>query len=150
LRLGVAGAAGNYATRDELRDPPGIDRRLTMLSFEGEYAFRYTKLSGELTRESFDAGVARDTAATWFVQGTQILSPRWFVAARQEGTSAPPFGGALSRGPRMIYKTVETAVGFRLSPEVTVRGSFFASKFYTRSDYDHQAGVSFVWSRRWW
>jgi hypothetical protein len=26
----------------------------------------------------------------------------------------------------------------------------FGSKFYTRAEYDQQAGVSLVWSRRWW
>ena len=121
-----------------------------MWSFEGEYAFGYTKLSGEWTRERFDAGPLRDTAATWFVQTVQTLAPRWFIAARGEGTSAPPFGGAITGGPRLIYKTTEAAVGFRVSPELTVRASFFASRFYGRIDYDQQGGVSLVWSRRWW
>jgi hypothetical protein len=108
------------------------DRDLTMWSIEGEYAVGYTKFAAEWTRERFAAGASRDTAATWFLQGTQTLSPRWFVAARHEGTSAPPFGGAATRGPRLTFKTVEAAVGFRVSPELTVRGSLFASKFYTR------------------
>ncbi len=150
LRLGAAMAAGSYATPGELTDRAAVDRRLTMWSVEGEYAFGHTKLSGELTRERFASGAARDTAATWFVQGTQTLSPRWFVAARYEGISAPPFGGAATRGPRLTYKCTETAVGFRLSPELTIRGSVFAGKFYTRTDYDQQAGLSIVWSRRWW
>jgi hypothetical protein len=150
LRLGAAMASGNYATPDEATDRAAIDRRLMMWSVEGEYAFGYTKLSGEFTRERFSAGQSGETAATWFVQGTQTLSPRWFVAARYEGISAPPFGGAVTRGPRLTYKCSETAVGFRLSPELTVRGSVFASKFYTRTDFDQQAGVSLVWSRRWW
>jgi hypothetical protein len=150
LRIGAAGATGSYATQDELRQPSGVDRRLTMWSLEGEYAVGYTKVSAEFTRERFAAGAARDNAATWFVQGTQTLSPRWFAAARHEGISAPPFGGAVTRGPRLTYKCTETSIGFRLSPELTVRGSFFAGKFYTRADYDQQAGVSLVWSRRWW
>ena len=151
LRFGASMAAGHYATRDEIRAPAAlVDRNLTMWSVEGEYGAGYTKVAGELTRERFAAGPSRDTAATWFVQGTQTLSPRWFVAARHEGISAPPFGGAATRGPRLIYKTNEAAVGFRLSPELTVRGSVFASKWYTRTAYDQQAGVSLVWSRRWW
>ena len=97
-----------------------------------------------------DAGASRDTASSWFLQGVQTLSPRWFAAARHEGISAPPFGGRATLGPRMTYKTTEASVGFRLSPELTVRGSFFASKWYTNTAYDQQAGLSLVWSRRWW
>ena len=103
-----------------------------------------------MTREAYDSGAATDTASTWFVQATQTLSPRWFVAGRYEGISAPPFRGRASRGARMTYRTTEASAGFRLSPELTLRGSWFASKWYTRTDYDQQAGVSVVWSRRWW
>jgi hypothetical protein len=150
LRVGLAAATGHYATAQEVSSVVAGDRTLTMWSIEGEYAVGYTKFAAEWTRERFAAGASRDTAATWFLQGTQTLSPRWFVAARHEGTSAPPFGGAATRGPRLTFKTVEAAVGFRVSPELTVRGSLFASKFYTRAEYDQQAGVSLVWSRRWW
>ena len=150
LRLGMAAATGQYATPQEVSGPAAGDRALAMWSVEGEYAVGYTKLAAEWTRERFAAGALRDTASTWFLQGAQTLSPRWFVAARHEGTSAPPFGGAATRGPRLTFKTVEAAVGFRVLPELTVRSSFFASKFYTRAEYDQQAGVSLVWSRRWW
>jgi hypothetical protein len=151
LRLGAAMAAGLYATREELKAPAALaDRRLTMWSFEGEYGVGYTKVSGEVTRARFDAGAVRDTAATWFVQGTQTVSPRWFLAARHEGISAPPFGGQVTGGPRLMYKTNEVAVGYRISPELTVRSSVFASKWYTNTTYDQQAGISLVWSRRWW
>jgi hypothetical protein len=78
------------------------------------------------------------------------LSHCWFVAARHEGISAPPFGGQVTGRPRLIYKTNEVAVGFRVSPELTVRSSVFASKWYTNTTYDQQAGISLVWSRRWW
>jgi hypothetical protein len=150
LRIGAAAATGRYATHNEIGQPFPVDRDLRMWSVEGEYAVGYTKVSAEVTRELFAAGFARDTSASWFVQGTQTLSPRWFVAARHEGISAPPFGGAATLGPRLTYKCTETSVGYRVSPELTVRGSFFAGRFYTRSDYDQQAGVSLVWSRRWW
>ena len=150
LRLGAAVAAGNYATSEEVADPAAADRHLTMWSLEGEYAWRYSKASAEVTRESFDRGVSNDTAYTWFLQGVQTLSPRWFAAARYEGISAPPFGGRITSGPRLAYKTVEASAGFRLSPEFTLRGGWFANKWYTAPGYDHQGGVSVVWSRRWW
>jgi hypothetical protein len=150
LRVGAALASGRYATEDELTSAAASDRDLRMWTLEGEYAFGYTKVSAEVTRELFDAGAARDTASSWFVQGVQTLSPRWFVAARHEGISAPPFGGRATQNPRLMYKTTEASAGFRLSPELTLRGSFFASKWYTKSTYDRQAGLSLVWSRRWW
>jgi hypothetical protein len=150
LRIGGAFAAGRYATAGELTGAATGDRQLRMWSVEGEYAVGYTKVSAEITREMFDAGALRDTAATWFVQGVQTLSPRWFVAARHEGISAPPFGGSITGGPRLAYKATEASAGYRLSPELTVRGSFFASKWYTSTTYDRQGGLSLVWSRRWW
>jgi hypothetical protein len=150
LRIGGALASGRYATPGELSVPSAGDRQLHMWSLEGEYAVGYTKVSAELTRETFDAGPRRDTARTWFIQGVQTLSPRWFVAARHEGTSAPPFGGSITGGPRLTYKTTEAAAGYRLSPELTVRGSFFASRWYTSTTYVRQGGLSLVWSRRWW
>ena len=149
LRVGAAVAAGKYATNDEVADPGGADRRLAMWAFEGEYAWRHTKAAGEFTRESFDHGVS-DVAYTWFMQAAQTLSPRWFAAARYEGISAPPFGGRVAAGPRIIYKTVEGSAGFRISPDFTLRGSWFASRWYATMEYEQQAGVSIVWSRRWW
>ena len=44
----------------------------------------------------------------------------------------------------------ETTVGYRLTHEITLRGSFIARKAYTRGEWDRQGGVSLVWSRRWW
>jgi hypothetical protein len=150
VRLGAAVAAGRYATADEVVDPAATPRRLAMWSVEGELAYRYMKVAGEVTRESFDRGASADTATTWFIQGVQTLAPRWFAAARYEGISAPPFGGRATSGPRIAYKTSEASVGFRVAPELTLRGSWFASKWYTGAEYDNQAGVSLVWSRRWW
>jgi len=150
LRLGAAVSAGSYAPANERIAGAAVNRRLAMWTLEGEYAFGHTKVSGEVTHERFVAGGLRNTSATWFIQGTQTLSPRWFVAARNEGISAPPFGGEVMLRPRLAYKYTEATVGYRLSPELTVRGGFFAAKSYTRTDYDQQAGLSLVWSRRWW
>jgi hypothetical protein len=150
VRLGVGFARGAYATTDELLVPATAARRMTMWSLEGEYAFGYTKIAAEFTHEGFQAAGRHDRAATWFVQATQTLSPRWFVAARDEGISAPPFGGAADPGRRLVYKTTEASVGFRISRELTARASWFASKWYTRTTRDQQVGAALVWSRRWW
>jgi hypothetical protein len=46
-------------------------------------------------------------------------------------------------------KIVEATAGFRVTPEVTLRGSFFTREFYGRTTWDRQAGVQAVWTRRW-
>ena len=61
-----------------------------MLALEGEYAFGYTKIAGELLRNRLQSHSGAETAYAWFLQGIHTLTPRVFVAARQEGTSAPP------------------------------------------------------------
>ena len=148
LRIGGSLAAGRYATRDEFADPAGPARRLAMWTAEGEYAFAYTKLSAEFTRERFDHGASRDNSSTWYLQGVQTLTTRWFAAARHEAISAPPFPVL---GPdRLSFRTTEAAIGYRLTPELTLRGSFVSMRWYTAKEFDHRAGAQVVWSRRWW
>jgi hypothetical protein len=80
----------------------------------------------------------------------QTLSPRWFVAARHEGTSSPVrgVGGALAAQPRLAI--VEATAGFRVTTEITIRGSYLARVFYGRTSWDRQGGAQLVWARRWW
>jgi hypothetical protein len=150
LRLGVSLAQGTYVTADELRVPSDRDRGLTMIAFEGEYSFGYTRLSGEVIRDRLETAAGTEIAYTWFVQGVQTISPRWFVAARLEGASAPPLVSGPAPGVRPLFHATEATVGFRLSTDFTLRGSFMGRKAYTRSEVDQQAGVSVVWARRWW
>jgi hypothetical protein len=151
LRLGVSFAHGTYLTPEELaRTAPAGDRQLTLLGFEGDYAFRYTKLTGELIRDSFTMPAARATAYTWFIQGTQTLTPRWFVAGRHEGTSSPVAGAGVAFGaqPRML--AAELTGGYRATRDVTVKASYYARQPYGRLDWDQQGGIQIVWQHRWW
>jgi hypothetical protein len=150
LRLGLSYGAGEYATRDELAVPSRNGRSLRMVSVEGDYAFGYSRLTGEVTRDRLETAAAGETAYAWFIQGTQTLTPRWFAAARQEGTSAPPLHTPTSAGPRSTFHVSESTLGYRLSPDLAVRGSFIARKAFTRTDWDQQVGVSLVWARRWY
>jgi hypothetical protein len=150
LRLGGAVATGAYALSEELTVPEPDDRQFRMFNVEGEYAFGYTKIAGELTLTRFDAGVSTETARAWFMQGVQTLSPRWFVAARQEGVSAPPLRSGIVVGSRRVFHTTEATLGYRLSRDFTLRSSFMNRKAYTRTTWDQQIGVSLVWTRRWW
>jgi len=148
LRLGVSAAHGDYATADEATT--GGARSMTMVGGEGEYSCNYAKISGEVLRTAFDIPGRGAVATEWFVQGTQTLAPRWFAAARFEGTSAPPLYNGIAVGSRTTFKVVEATLGFRVNPDVTVRGSFYNRLLYGSSDWDQQAGVSVVWARRWW
>jgi hypothetical protein len=145
LRFGVSFARGLDATADETTNT-AVERRLTLVGVEGEYAFGYTKFSGEFIGDRFTTTGGTAVAYTWFVQGTHTLAPRWFVAARHEGTSAAPFGAR----PRTSFKTLEATVGFRATADITLRGSYFQREFYGLSTWDNQAGVSIVWAHRWW
>jgi hypothetical protein len=122
LRLGVSFARGAYATRDELTTTASGDQRgMTVIAFEGEYAFGYTKLAGEFMGDRLDTSVGAVVAYAWFVQGAQTLSPRWFAAARQEGSSAPP---GLASGRRTSMHISEATLGFRIGSGLTARGSY--------------------------
>jgi hypothetical protein len=150
LRLGASYGAGEYVTREELAVPSANGRMLRMASIEGDYAFGYSRFTGEMTRDRLETSAGTETAYAWFIQGTQTLAPRWFVAARQEGASAPPLRTATVTGRRTIFHVTEATLGYRLTPELAVRGSFITRKAFTRSDWDQQAGVSLVWARRWY
>jgi hypothetical protein len=149
LRLGGNIARGLYATRSELTRPAPHGYAMTLVSGEGEYAFRYTKLSGEIVRTSFEASTTTAVAYEWFIQGMQTLTPRWFLAARHEGVSAPPFPfGIVPRG-RTTFKVGEMTGGYRVNRDITLRSSYVARRFYGGTTWDHQVGASLVWAHRW-
>ena len=149
LRLGAAFARGAYASRDEVADAAG-SRNATIVAGEGEYSFRYTLIRGEMVRTTFETAAADAVAYEWFVQAAQTLTPRWFAAARHEGTSAPPARTATSVGERTQFRAAEVTIGFRVTPELTLRGSYYTRRAFTAAAWDNQAGASIVWARRWW
>ena len=104
--------SGHYATAAEVTGPAPSDRSVTIVGGEGEYAFGYTKISGEIVRSRFERSVGSAVAYEWFVQGIQTLSPRWFVAGRHESTLAPPLITATLVGRSTRLAMVEATVGF--------------------------------------
>ena len=84
------------------------------------------------------------------MQGIQTLTPRIFVAARQEGTSAPPLRAPVNPRDRTAFHTTEATFGYRIVPDLTARASYMSRKPFTRTTLDQQIGVSLVWARRWW
>jgi hypothetical protein len=150
LRLGVAAAHGIYATPSEITTHPANGRAMTMVAGEGEWAFAGTKLNAEIVRTAFETSANAAVAYEWFVQGMQTLSPRWFAAARHEGTSAPPLINGIVVGTRTRLQSVEATAGYRVTPDFTLRGSYLTRRFYGARSWADQVGVSLVWSRRWW
>ena len=124
---------------------------MTMLTGEGEWAFSGTKVSAEVVRTAFDAFAATPSIAyEWFAQGQQTLTPRWFAASRYEGTSAPPLISGIVPGVRSELRVVEATAGYRLSPDFTLRGSYYTRRVYGAATWTRQVGGSMVWSHRWW
>jgi hypothetical protein len=150
LRFGASVGAGNYVNGDELKVPASSGRRLMSVGMEGEYTFGYTSLRGELIRDTFQTAFNDAVAYEWFVQGSQTLTPRWFVAGRTEGTSAPGLQTATTIAPRSVLHINEATIGFHLTPEIALRSSFVTRKAFTKINSDKQVGMSVVWTHRWW
>ena len=146
LRVGMAYGEGDYARPSEMTRPTSKGRHLRMTSFEAEFAFGYTKLTGELTRDVIDTASGTVTATQWFIQGMHTLTPRWYVAGRHEGANAPPSTFA---GLHPTLRTSELAAGFRISREFTLKNSVTTRKSYYSAAADRQVGASLVWARRW-
>jgi len=147
LRIGVGYATGQYATASEIVAPADASRALHMFSAETEFAFGYTKLSGEFTHDTIEVAEGTTTATEWFVQGTQTLTPRWFTAARHEGANAP--ASRITAGQRSSLRMTELTAGYRLTNDFTLRASLASRKTYYSPDPDRQFGLSIVWARRW-
>ena len=45
--------------------------------------------------------------------------------------------------------STEEVVGFRITPELTVRGGHRARRTFGRPGFDHQVEASLVWWKRW-
>ena len=150
LRLGASFAHGLYATAEEITTPNTQGRMMNMAGAEGEWAFSGTKISAEFLRTGFETASGTSAAYEWFVQGQQTLSPRWFAAARREGTSAPALISGTSMGTGPNLDVFEATAGFRVNRDVTLRSSFYSRRFYGATDWANQAGVSVVWAHRWW
>lgn len=140
LRVGIATAHG------DLTDAPAGHYR--MFNVEGEYAFGYTRISGEWTHDRFDLSSGEFSAHGWTMQVQQTLTPRLFAHARATTIESPEAtrDGTVSR----TFRAIDTTVGFRLTPEFTARFGYSVLRTWNAAPLDHHAGVSFMWSRRWW
>ena len=80
LRVGIAGARGQYA--DAAGGRSALD--YSTVSAEGDFAFGYTRLSGEWVRSRFHAPGGTRAAEGWTAQAQQTLTPRLFLHSRTD------------------------------------------------------------------
>jgi hypothetical protein len=153
VRVGASVTRGGWQKAGE---SPFIteDRQATIVTVESEIEFRYTRLTGEWTRDTLETSTGDRVASGWYLQGQQTLTPRWFVAGRVERMASPAvfwlLGGAAP--PLVVDQTlsgVETTAGFRLTPEITLRASHRARQGFGRPAFEQTVAVSAVWWRRW-
>jgi hypothetical protein len=83
-----------------------------------------------------------------WIEATQTLNPRWFLAERydyqeagwNEGTVTLPFAN--------YYHRSETTVGFRVTPEITLRASYMTRYGYVVNFWDDQVLASIVFAKK--
>jgi hypothetical protein len=147
FRIGASVTHGGWQRANE---SPTIteNRDATIVTIESEFSYRFTKLLGEWVRDTLETSGGGRVASGWFVQGQQTLTPRWFIAGRVERMSAPALTPLLSIE-RQHLNGVEETLGFRLTPELTLRIDHRARQGFGRPDFDHQVSLSAVWWKRW-
>jgi hypothetical protein len=146
LRFGASVTQGGWARAGE---SPVVteDRDATVVAVESEFAFAFTKLAAEWVRDTIETSSGRQVASGWFVQGQQILAPRWFLAARVERMDSPVVLPTVVA--EQALTGTEEVLGFRVTPELTLRGGHRARRGFGRPGFDHQVEVSLVWWKRW-
>jgi len=123
-----------------------VDRDATLVTVETELSFRHTSLASEWVHDALDTSFGTRTAAGWYVQGAQTLAPHWFVAGRVDRirTTLP-----LGTAPEQDFNSTEQTLGYRLTPEITLRVSHRMREPFGRTTWDHLGAFSVVWYRRW-
>jgi hypothetical protein len=148
VRLGAAIGGGSYAAAREVRDRTRGDRHATLAQVEGEWSFRYTRLAGEWLWTRRGLATQDATVDGGWIEVTQTLHPRIFVATRydeQYTDWASVTGGPDRHEP---YRRVESVVGVRVLPEVTLRASYMTRKGYVVGFWDDQFLASVVFAKK--
>ena len=148
LRFGVAVGAGDYVAEREVRDKSRGNRRATLAQVEGEWAFRYTRIAGEFLwtrRELVNADAKVDGG---WIEITQTIHPRVFVAARYDDQWTDWTSAADNVFRHSPYRRLESGAGFRLTPDVTLRATYMTRKGYVVGFWDDQFLASIVFAKR--
>jgi hypothetical protein len=148
IRVGVAFAYGPYVATHEVTDKAKGNREAAMIQLEGEWSFGYTRIVGEWIHTAMETARADAKASGGWVEMTQTLHPRLFVAARVDGQHFDYQRPVVEDVLRQDYKRVEAVVGVRVTPDLTLRGGYLGRKGYVVSHWDDQVVGSVVWQRK--
>lgn len=149
IRLGAGIGRGRY--RSDATAPTGTRlpaASATVFNVEGEYSLGYTRITGEWIVDRFETTIAPVEARGFNLLAVRTLTPRWFAAGRAARASSPVLVGS-SPG-RRTATSAEGTLGYRVTPELTLRGGYQGSTSFNRVAWDHALAVSFVWAQRWW
>jgi hypothetical protein len=89
------------------------------------------------------------TAGGW-VGIAQTLTPRLFVAGRFDSQHLDYQRPVFEDFERQRYERFEVVAGFRITPDLTLRGGYLGRKGYNVFHWDDQAIGSIVWQRKIW
>lgn len=143
-----AGAAYDGSPAGAIVVPPIVPAaHATVTNVEAEYAFAHTRVRGEWIWDRFETTASPVQARAFFIEGTQTMTPRLFAALRLTSVNAPLVPAAAT--PRARATVAEAIAGYRLTPEFTVRGGYYTSRFYFANEWDRQLCASIVWAQRW-
>jgi hypothetical protein len=61
-----------------------------------------------------------------------------------------PAAGALATPREFHFTGLEETIGYRLTPDLTVRAGHRARRGFFSTTFDNQIAASVVWWKRWW
>jgi hypothetical protein len=143
MRIGAAtawGRSGDLNTSDPYK----------MINIEGEYAFGYTKVSGEWTRDRFETPAGERDAHGATLQVKQTLTPRMFAHSRATAITSPLRIAATGETPQRTSWFVDSTLAYLVSAETTMKVAYTTIKKSNAARVDNQIGVSIIWAKRWW
>ncbi len=137
-----------YGVNSSSVGTPLPDESATVVNLEGEYAIGYTRLAGEWIIDRFDTTGTPAVARGFNLQAVRTLTPRWFAAGRAVHASSPVLTGPFPG--RRTATSAEATLGYRVTPNFTVRGGYEAYTSFANEEWERQVAVSLVWAQRWW
>jgi hypothetical protein len=151
LRIGGWLSHGTYVRADErpaTLGPDRVDQDALLVGVESEWAFRWTRIAGEWVsaRREHNGGI--EPATLIMIEGSQTLTPRWFLGGRLRYIDATdPLAGPAGE-PEPHSTSAELTLGYRLTPDVSLRGGYLLARGFRDDRAGHRAGASVVWARR--
>ena len=149
LRFGVAVGHGRLRRREEVRDQSRGDRHATLMQVEGEWAFRLHAHRRRIPVDATRAGACR------FARRRRLdRSHADADAARVSRGRATTISGRMDQRRRTTRDRTrpiaasKPRLGFRVTPDVTLRASYMTRKGYVVGFWDDQFLASIVFAKK--